>query len=71
MSAARCPICGVGRLRSLAYDAGDEGRQEAESRELQRFTCGHEVLGAALFTADTRVLDVEQRGSEETVDPPP
>jgi hypothetical protein len=65
----RCPICGVGRLRDLTYDEGTP-MQEADSRELQQFTCGHEVIGAALSTADTTKLDVEQRQSDETVDPP-
>jgi hypothetical protein len=65
----RCPICGVGRLRDLTYDEGAP-RQEADSRELQQFTCGHEVIGAALSTADTTKLEVEQRQSDETVDPP-
>ena len=65
----RCPICGIGRLRDLTYDEGTP-MQEADSRELQQFTCGHEVTGAALSTADTTKLDVEQRHSDETVDPP-
>jgi hypothetical protein len=64
----RCPVCGVGRLQDLTYDEGTV-RQEADSRELQRFTCGHEVIGAPLSSADTTRLDVEQRQSEETVDP--
>ena len=65
----RCPICGVGTLRDITYGEGTP-RQEADSRELQQFTCGHEVTGAALSTADTSKLDVEQRHSEETLDPP-
>jgi hypothetical protein len=65
----RCPICDVGRLRDLTYDEGAP-MQEADSRELLQFTCGHEVIGAALWTADTTKLDVEQRRSSETVDPP-
>ena len=65
----RCTICGIGRLRDLTYDEGTP-MQEADSRELQQFTCGHEVIGAALRTADTTKLDVEQRHSDETVDPP-
>ena len=65
----RCPICGVGTLRDITYGQGTP-RQDADSRELQQFTCGHEVTGAALSTADTSELDVEQRHSDETVDPP-
>lgn len=66
----RCPVCGVGRLRDIAYDEGTGLRQEADSRELQQFTCGHEVVGPRLSTADARRLDAERRQSSETVDPP-
>jgi hypothetical protein len=59
-----CPICGEGTLRTI-----DFGEQQPESREVQTFTCGHEVEGARLQTADTDRLDVEQRTSEETVTP--
>ena len=65
----RCPICGVGTLRDITYSEGTP-MQEADSRELQQFTCGHEVIGATLSAADTSKLDVEQRQSDETVDPP-
>jgi hypothetical protein len=70
--AVRCPVCGRGRLRDLVYDEGGTGpplQQRSDSHEVQMFTCGHEVLGAALDTADGGRLDVEQRSSEETVDP--
>jgi hypothetical protein len=60
----------VGRLQDLAFDEGADHMQEADSRELQRFTCGHEVVGPPLSTADARALDVERRDSAETVDPP-
>jgi len=33
------------------------------------FTCGHEVKGGRLRTADADRLDVERRQSEETVTP--
>ena len=59
-----CPICGVGTLRTV-----DFGDQQPESREMETFTCGHEVKGAELKTADADRLDVERRGSEETVMP--
>ena len=68
----RCPVCGIGRLRDLAFDdrPGERGaEQQGDSREVQLFTCGHEVVGARLDSADTDQLDVEQRRSEETVDP--
>lgn len=77
----RCPVCGRGTLRDLSYDEGgtyDEGgdaddrprQQRSDSRELQLFSCGHEVPGSPLDTGDSTGLDVERRGSEETVDPP-
>jgi len=59
-----CPICGRGTLRQT-----DFGEQGADSREMQTFTCGHEVEGARLDTADADRLTVERRTSEETVTP--
>jgi hypothetical protein len=35
------------------------------------YTCGHQVPGPALDTADQERLDVERRTSAETVDPGP
>lgn len=69
----RCPVCGEGRLRDLVYDEGGTGpalQQGSDSREVDVFTCGHEVPGAALDTGDDARLDVERRTSGETVDPP-
>jgi len=63
-ASATCPICGKGTLR-----ATDFGTQQPESREVRTFTCGHEVEGARLETADADLLDVERRTSEETVTP--
>jgi hypothetical protein len=59
-----CPICGKGTLITVDY-----GDQQPESRELQTFTCGHEVEGEQLQTSDADRLDVERRRSEETVTP--
>ena len=59
-----CPICGEGTLSTI-----DFGDQQPESREVQTFSCGHEVEGARLQTADADRLDVERRASEETVAP--
>ena len=59
-----CPICGEGTLRTV-----DFGEQQPESRQVQTFTCGHEVEGARLQTADGDRLDVERRASGETVTP--
>ena len=59
-----CPICGEGTLRTV-----DFGDQQPDSRRVQTFTCGHEVEGARLQTADADRLDAERRASEETVTP--
>jgi len=59
-----CPIGGKGTLRTV-----DFGDQQPESRQVQTFTCGHEVEGGRLRTADADGLDVERRKSEETVTP--
>ncbi|TMK34800.1 MAG: hypothetical protein E6G58_10810 [Actinobacteria bacterium] len=59
-----CPICGEGTLVTI-----DFGEQQPASREIKTFTCGHEVEGARLQTADAERLDVEQRTSEETAAP--
>ena len=59
-----CPICGKGTLRTI-----DFGDQQPESRQVQTFTCGHEVEGDRLQTSDADRLDVERRTSEETVMP--
>ena len=59
-----CPICGKGTLITI-----DFGEQQPESRQVQTFTCGHEVEGARLQTADAEELDVERRTSEETAQP--
>ncbi len=62
--AVTCPICGKGTLVTI-----DVGEQQPVSREVQTFTCGHEVEGARLQTADAEKLDVERRTSEETAQP--
>ncbi len=59
-----CPTCGKGTLQTI-----DFGEQQAESDEVQTFTCGHEVRGASLETADADQLNVERRESEQTVTP--
>ena len=59
-----CPMCGKGTLRTV-----DFGDQQPESHQVQTFTCGHEVEGAQLKTADADQLDVERRESEDTVMP--
>lgn len=45
--------------------------QDAESRQLETYSCGHEVVGASLATADGERLEVERRESADTVMPVP
>lgn len=59
-----CPICGKGTLRTVEF-----GDQQPDSRQMQTFTCGHEVEGDRLESADAEEMDVERRTSEETVTP--
>jgi hypothetical protein len=69
-----CPICGNGTLADIAYNDGkapdEDLQQQPESRQLDVYTCGHQVPGARLEAADER-LDVERRTSEETAEPLP
>ena len=59
-----CPICGKGTLRTVEF-----GDQQPGSRQMQTFTCGHEVEGGRLESADAEEMDVERRTSDETVTP--
>jgi hypothetical protein len=54
-------------LKHLGTEAGDD-LQEPESPILETYTCGHEVRGPTLATADARRLEVERRQSEETTE---
>ena len=72
--AARCPVCGLGTLSDIAYDEAPVGgaeppAQESDSRQVETYTCGHEVVGQRLSAADPEVLDVERRTTDETVEP--
>jgi hypothetical protein len=70
----RCPICGEGELADIEYDAGqtrdEDLQQQPASRQLDVYTCGHQVRGAPLEAADER-LDVERRTSDEAAQPVP
>jgi hypothetical protein len=70
----RCPVCGIGTLADIAYDAGERDGPAPElqptSHQLETYTCGHRVLGARLETADDQ-LDVERRTSEDAAEPLP
>jgi hypothetical protein len=62
---ALCPVCGKGELVDLAFDGTSELRQTADSREVDVYSCGHEVPGPSLATADANLLEVERRPSDE------
>jgi hypothetical protein len=73
----RCPTCGRGVLVDITYRDGSvqEGQageeiQEPDARQVETYSCGHEVTGPRLdaTAADDR-LDVERRSSGETTDP--
>jgi hypothetical protein len=73
-----CPRCGRGELVDISFDAGppsdapaDTGvpEQGTDTRQVESYSCGHQVLGARLSQADPHHLDVERRTSEDTVAP--
>jgi hypothetical protein len=68
----RCPVCGTGVLRDIAYDenpkAPDGIKQAPESLEVLTFSCGHEVEAHRLEESARRDPNVERRQSDDTVD---
>ena len=75
----RCPVCGRGELVDINYNAPadatpppGEPLQEADSRQVVTYSCGHEVIGPRIDREQQAgpALDVERRTSEETVPPP-
>jgi hypothetical protein len=66
----RCPVCGRGVLADIDF-GGEDLFQDPASRQVDTFTCGHEVPRAPLAAADPERLDVERRSSEETAEPRP
>ncbi len=71
----RCPECGRGDLLEISYREGsgaaDVPIQESDTRQVESYSCGHEIAGPALdrSAAGTEGLQVERRHSEETPDP--
>ncbi len=73
----RCPECGVGVLVDIAFREGStqaEGEpiQEADTRQVESYSCGHEVVGPRLdrTASGSEALEVERRDSAETTDRP-
>lgn len=72
----RCPRCGEGTLVDLSFDLDPadpvaDGTQEAESRQIETYSCGHSVVGPRLSSADQEAMTVERRTSDETTMPAP
>jgi len=74
----RCPVCGQGTLVDITYredspmeDEAGEQIQTGESRQVESYSCGHEVVGPRLdqSAAGTEALQVERRESDETAEP--
>ena len=69
----RCPVCGKGVFTDVVYEDrepdGTKPRLTGDSYEVLLFSCGHEVRGTGLATADADRLTVEARDSEEATDP--
>jgi len=69
----RCPVCLRGVFTDVVYEDrepdGTKLRLTGDSYEVLLFSCGHEVRGTRLATADADRLTVEARDSEEATDP--
>jgi hypothetical protein len=69
----RCPVCGKGVFVDVVYEdpEPDETKPKltGDSYEVLLFSCGHEVRGTSLATADAGRLTVEARDSEGATDP--
>jgi hypothetical protein len=70
----RCPRCGKGTLIDVSFDLdpadpATDGMQEADSRQVETYSCGHSVVGPRLSSADQEAMTVERRTSDETTMP--
>ncbi|HET9248712.1 MAG TPA: hypothetical protein VFP13_02060 [Actinomycetota bacterium] len=69
----RCPVCGKGVFTDVVYEdpaaAGAGLRQAGDSVEVLLYSCGHEARGAPLAAADAERMTVEERESEDTIEP--
>jgi hypothetical protein len=69
----RCPECGRGVLATITHDETPPGSeldlaQQADSRQIETYTCGHMVTGPKLSGADANELEVERRTADEVTD---
>ena len=72
----RCPTCGEGTLVDVSFDLdvadpAADGMQEADSRQIETYSCGHAIVGPRLSSADQEGMTVERRTSDETTMPAP
>ncbi len=74
----KCPVCRQGTLVEITFREGSameseagEAIQEADTRQVESYSCGHEVVGPGLdeSAAGTDDLEVERRETDETADP--
>jgi hypothetical protein len=74
----KCPVCGRGDLVDITYRDDpevspdtDEPIQTAETRQVETYSCGHEVEGPRLdqTAAGSDQLEAERRESGETTPP--
>jgi len=72
----KCPVCGRGELVDVSFregGAGAEGEpiQTAETRQVETYSCGHEVVGPRLDRTATPEggIEAERRTSDETTEP--
>ena len=69
----RCPVGGKGVFVDVVYEDPEPNETKpkltGDSYEVLLFSCGHEVRGTSLATADAERLTVEARDSEGATDP--
>jgi len=71
----RCPVCGRGELVDILYTGGsprEAPKQGSDTRQIETYSCGHELVGAPLdeTASPESDLEVEHRTAQETVDTP-
>ena len=74
----KCPVCGQGTLIEITFSEDSameaetgEAIQEADTRQVESYSCGHEVVGPRLdeSASGTEDLEVERRQTDETTEP--
>ncbi len=72
----KCPECGRGDLVDILFTEGStlaetEEIQEADTQQVEIYSCGHEVRGPSLGESATASndMEVERRQTDETTEP--